>query len=307
LSINNSQKVILAVVALLAIVILFDTFGADVTGNAAYGGASGCKSSRPCGAGMGDCDNDLECMPGLKCVDNVGSKYGFPKNSDVCESSGSTTTKVSAGNQVTCSLGVSCQIGNGEYMMTPKGKRIDVIRVESDGVLISVDNVQKKLGFKQREIMSDVIIDNALTYYHTSDSSQSYVNLVIYEPATVATVSNVNCIADNKCLLSLGQTGQVLGTSIKILNIQSDGTVQIATAGGLGGAGGYNIALGMSKKVGSLSIMNQQSSGNSATLVVSQAGTQASVSSGSVVCLKSNGMQGSCSSSVDSSGKCTCN
>ncbi len=44
-----------------------------------------CSSSNPCNAGEGDCDSDLDCVAGLKCVKNVGPEYNFAKGVDVCE------------------------------------------------------------------------------------------------------------------------------------------------------------------------------------------------------------------------------
>ncbi len=44
-----------------------------------------CSSSQPCGVGQGDCDNDRECRPGLRCVDNVRGRYGLFTAIDVCE------------------------------------------------------------------------------------------------------------------------------------------------------------------------------------------------------------------------------
>ncbi|MCA9664352.1 MAG: hypothetical protein KC503_02155 [Myxococcales bacterium] len=44
-----------------------------------------CSASCPCGAGQGDCDNDSECAPGLRCAHNVGAKYGAGSTVDVCE------------------------------------------------------------------------------------------------------------------------------------------------------------------------------------------------------------------------------
>lgn len=43
-----------------------------------------CSECGPCAAGQGDCDNDLECAPGLVCADNVGAQFGFNPNVDVC-------------------------------------------------------------------------------------------------------------------------------------------------------------------------------------------------------------------------------
>ncbi len=56
-----------------------------------------CSSSQPCGVGQGDCDNDRECRPGLRCVDNVQGRYGLSTAIDVCEA---PFTAASAGTLV---------------------------------------------------------------------------------------------------------------------------------------------------------------------------------------------------------------
>jgi hypothetical protein len=38
----------------------------------------------PCRRGVGDCDGDAECNPGLVCRSNVGPDYGLPPTMDVC-------------------------------------------------------------------------------------------------------------------------------------------------------------------------------------------------------------------------------
>jgi hypothetical protein len=46
-------------------------------------GVDGCSSKNPCEACAGDCDNDSDCAPGLKCFQRSGSKpsdiLGCPK------------------------------------------------------------------------------------------------------------------------------------------------------------------------------------------------------------------------------------
>ncbi|MBU1179512.1 hypothetical protein KJ885_01065, partial [Patescibacteria group bacterium] len=49
------------------------------------GNFSYCTSSCPCDKGQGDCDSNKECKSGLKCVNNVGKKYGWNWTVDVCE------------------------------------------------------------------------------------------------------------------------------------------------------------------------------------------------------------------------------
>ncbi|MEO1229881.1 MAG: hypothetical protein AAFZ18_13320 [Myxococcota bacterium] len=43
--------------------------------------------SHPCGAGEGDCDGDVECEPGLQCLDNAGPLVGLSASIDVCGAS----------------------------------------------------------------------------------------------------------------------------------------------------------------------------------------------------------------------------
>ena len=43
-----------------------------------------CKSCGPCGAGQGNCRNDSECVGDLRCVEDVGSDFGFFTETNVC-------------------------------------------------------------------------------------------------------------------------------------------------------------------------------------------------------------------------------
>jgi len=85
--VDNSQKIVLAVIVLFAIAVLLNNLGTGLTGSATWQGWSGCSVSNPCSNGEGDCDNNNECLDGLKCADNVGPKYGFSSTADVCEGS----------------------------------------------------------------------------------------------------------------------------------------------------------------------------------------------------------------------------
>ena len=51
----------------------------------ALGHADYCKQHGPCVAGYGDCDTNSECQSGLTCVGDVGARYGFGADIDVCE------------------------------------------------------------------------------------------------------------------------------------------------------------------------------------------------------------------------------
>jgi hypothetical protein len=43
-----------------------------------------CSPDCPCGMGGGDCDSDIDCMPGLVCVDNIGEQFGASAATDIC-------------------------------------------------------------------------------------------------------------------------------------------------------------------------------------------------------------------------------
>lgn len=43
-----------------------------------------CTPGCRCGYGQGDCDNDMDCAPGLRCKSNYGPFYGKPLGMDVC-------------------------------------------------------------------------------------------------------------------------------------------------------------------------------------------------------------------------------
>ena len=49
------------------------------------GGWSHCTTGSPCDIGEGDCDSDLECLPGLECKTDIGPNYGWASAVDVCE------------------------------------------------------------------------------------------------------------------------------------------------------------------------------------------------------------------------------
>ena len=109
---SNTQKVVLAVIAVFTIVFLFDSFGSGLTGSVVWKGWGGCSGTNQCNNGEGDCDNDGECVYGLKCVDNVGRNYGFSSVADICE--GTAAERPAAGKPVAvskCTLG-SYQCGS---------------------------------------------------------------------------------------------------------------------------------------------------------------------------------------------------
>ncbi|RLI99318.1 MAG: hypothetical protein DRP03_03825, partial [Candidatus Aenigmatarchaeota archaeon] len=67
-----------------------------------------CKPYCPCVAGEGDCDSDDDCMPGLECVQNVGSKYGKEEFIDVCED---TSGKYKKQGEPGCTYNNDCITG----------------------------------------------------------------------------------------------------------------------------------------------------------------------------------------------------
>ncbi len=52
---------------------------------ASAGGWSWCSPGSPCGWGEGDCDTNNDCAGSLTCAYNVGAKYGWDPDLDVCE------------------------------------------------------------------------------------------------------------------------------------------------------------------------------------------------------------------------------
>jgi hypothetical protein len=105
-----------------------------------------CTSSCPCDKGQGDCEkNRGQCKPGLKCVDDVGAKYGFASNADVCEGVTSTpvpTTsnchKGALGSWDYCTSSCPCDAGQGDCEKN---------RSQCKSGLKCVDDVGAKYGF----------------------------------------------------------------------------------------------------------------------------------------------------------------
>jgi hypothetical protein len=44
-----------------------------------------CSPQCPCDAGEGDCESDADCIPGLRCVSDIGPAFGFQREVDLCE------------------------------------------------------------------------------------------------------------------------------------------------------------------------------------------------------------------------------
>ena len=66
-----------------------------------------CSTSFPCGPQDGDCDSDLECMPGLICVSGRGLEYGFSESTSVCVAP-SCFNRVQDGDEAGPDCGGSC-------------------------------------------------------------------------------------------------------------------------------------------------------------------------------------------------------
>ena len=71
-----------------------------------------CGVACPCAHGYGDCDNDAECLPGTKCVMDVGSFFGYTATRDVCMAVESTGPNQAGGGD--CS-DVENTIDNSHY------------------------------------------------------------------------------------------------------------------------------------------------------------------------------------------------
>jgi hypothetical protein len=44
-----------------------------------------CSPGCPCDIGEGDCETDADCLPGLRCISDIGPAFGFQREVDVCE------------------------------------------------------------------------------------------------------------------------------------------------------------------------------------------------------------------------------
>ena len=76
------------------------------------GGNDYCRDYGPCSEGQGDCDPG-QCESGLTCVNNVGPKYGWSSETDVCEKSAGGGTGTPGGNSY-CTTSSPCSAGQGD-------------------------------------------------------------------------------------------------------------------------------------------------------------------------------------------------
>lgn len=104
---------------------------------AAPGSSAYCTASCPCGAGGVDCHNDLNCISGTICVQELGYKYGFVQGTDACTPShcrdrvvdgdepdptrpdwggscGSPACSTENGSYAHCSVFCKCASGHGD-------------------------------------------------------------------------------------------------------------------------------------------------------------------------------------------------
>ena len=83
------------------------------------GGSTCCTSSRPCGAGEGDCDSDVDCAGNLQCgYDNCNAFFGFTSSYDCCYDPSNSTQPIS---RSICPIGVADASGlcqpNVDYLI----------------------------------------------------------------------------------------------------------------------------------------------------------------------------------------------
>lgn len=69
-----------------------------------------------CTAGVGDCDSNSECQPGLECRSNIGANYGLPAAMDVCVIPTERICTKVVGDWGYCSDPACgpCQVGEGD-------------------------------------------------------------------------------------------------------------------------------------------------------------------------------------------------
>jgi hypothetical protein len=98
------------------------------------GGDNYCRDYGPCSEGQGDCDPG-QCQSGLTCVNNVGPKYGWKSETDVCEKSSTSGT---LGGDNYCRDYGPCSAGQGDCDSN----------AECQSGLTCVNDVGQKYGWK---------------------------------------------------------------------------------------------------------------------------------------------------------------
>ena len=154
---ETAEKVLIGVVGVFLLLALFNFFGGDVTGSAVWKGWGGCSASNLCDVGEGDCDNDNECLAGLKCIDNVGRDYGYSKTADVCEGSIAKSIISQTAGKVSFKEVALGTIVSGS--VTGVNERLDLSPLSS-----SVGNhvtVQTSLTSSEDDYQTDVVMEVA--------------------------------------------------------------------------------------------------------------------------------------------------
>ena len=121
-----------------------------------------CSLEFPCATGHGDCDSHSECMPGNRCVSNVGANYGFSEGIDVCEEG---AVEVTFSGRVAGSLGepvagVRVSV-NGESRVTSSSGSFTIRVLQAERYVINTE----ALGYVPNSrihaggAMQDLVID----------------------------------------------------------------------------------------------------------------------------------------------------
>ncbi len=83
----------------------------DCPADSENGGGSFCSEACPCEAGQGDCDDDSECAPGLRCFSDIGASFGLDPDDDVCAV---CPPSDAVGTIEFCTPECPCDIGQGD-------------------------------------------------------------------------------------------------------------------------------------------------------------------------------------------------
>ncbi|WP_428264537.1 PA14 domain-containing protein [Haliangium sp.] len=83
----------------------------DICPTLGVGARNYCSEQCPCAAGEGDCDGDVQCLPGLACASDIGAAYGFEAGVDVCVDECEAR---SPGSFHYCSAACPCAAGEGD-------------------------------------------------------------------------------------------------------------------------------------------------------------------------------------------------
>jgi alpha-tubulin suppressor-like RCC1 family protein len=110
-----------------------------------------CSPGCACPSGWGDCDFDVDCQPGLHCLNDMGRDVGLPSTTDVCLVP--RATYVEAGDGFNCVLrqdrSVRCWGANGSgESMAPPGKFTQVSAGTDHACGLKVDGTVDCWGSK---------------------------------------------------------------------------------------------------------------------------------------------------------------